>query len=183
MRVFVALHVPSDLLEAIEADIVDALRPRLPQARWTRPEGRHLTLKFLGEVAEERLPDVGAALGSAATSHDAFEASFATVGGFPNIRRPRVLWVGIGQGAEPMGRLATSVSEALKPLGFEPEKRPFAGHLTVARFKVPEPIEELPEVGVPSTPFDVREIVLFRSQLHPKGARYTVLERYPLRED
>lgn len=180
MRLFVALHVPSELLDAIEADVVDPLREHLPGARWTRPEGRHLTLAFLGEVPDEQIADVGAALDSAAAPHEAFEARFADVGGFPNLRRPRVLWVGIGAGAEPMAALARSVATGLGPLGFEAEKRPFAGHLTLARFKVPKPVGELPEVSVPSQPFDVAEIVLFRSQLHPKGARYSVLERYPL---
>lgn len=180
MRLFVAVDVPGAVKDAIERDVVGPLREAVEGARWTRPEGRHLTLKFLGEVPEERASAVSDALGGAVSGHSPFEASFEEVGGFPNLRRPRVLWVGIGEGAEPMGALASDVSSALEPLGFEPEKRKFSAHLTLARFKRPRPIGELPAVDVPSQGFEVAEVVLFQSHLNPKGARYTALERFAL---
>lgn len=180
MRLFVAVDVPDGLREAIDRDVVEVLRPVLPEARWTRPEGRHLTLKFLGEVADERVDDVRAGLRAAVAGEAPFRAAFSEVGGFPNLRRPRVLWVGVGQGAEELARVAASVDRTLVDLGFEAEKRPFTGHLTLARFKVPKPVGDLPPVLAPEEDFEVSEITLFRSQLHPKGARYTVLERFPL---
>lgn len=180
MRLFVAVDVPEALREAIDREVVEPLRALLPGARWTRPEGRHLTLKFLGEVADERVDDVRAGLRAAVAGQAPFRAAFSEVGGFPNLRRPRVLWVGVGRGAEEMARVAASVDRALVALGFEAEKRPFTGHLTLARFKVPKPVGELPPAGVPDDDFAVDGVTLFRSQLHPKGARYTVLERFPL---
>lgn len=181
MRLFVAIDVPEAIKEAIESKVVDRLRGGLPGARWTRPEGRHLTLKFLGNVDDERVSEISGALGAAAERHDPFPASFAEVGGFPNLRRPRVLWIGIGEGAEPMAALAADVERELERLGFDPEGRPFRGHFTLARFPKPRTIEPLPETIAPSQRFDVEEVVLFRSQLHPKGARYTALERFRLR--
>lgn len=180
MRLFVAVDVPDGLRAAVEEQVAGGLRGALPDAKWTRPEGRHLTLKFLGEVPEERVDEVSAALRAAAAGHAPFTASFDRVGGFPNLGRPRVVWVGVGEGAEPMAELAASISEACEPLGFEAERRRFTGHLTLARIKRPKKIGELPAVEVPADEFDVNEVVLFRSQLHPKGARYTVLERFPL---
>jgi len=181
VRLFVAVDVPDALRDAIESEVVELLRPQLPEARWTRPEGRHLTLKFLGEVPEERTADVAEALREAACGHPPFRTAFATLGGFPSMRRPRVLWVGIGEGADAMAGVAADVDAALEPLGFAREKRPFAAHLTLARFKVPKPVGDLPAVLVPAKGFTAAEVVLVRSQLHPKGARYTEVARFPLR--
>ncbi|HVL81803.1 MAG TPA: RNA 2',3'-cyclic phosphodiesterase [Actinomycetota bacterium] len=175
-----AVDVPDALKEAVERQVVDKLRDRLPGARWTRPDGRHLTLRFLGEVADGRVPDISRALRAAASSQRPFAAAFDRVGGFPSLRRPRVLWVGIGPGATEMAALAASVEGELAGLGYDPEDRPFTAHLTLARFREPRPLGELPAVEVPTDPFRVGEVVLFRSELHPKGARYTALERLPL---
>lgn len=180
MRLFVAVDVPAGVKDAIEALVVDALRDAVPGARWTRPEGRHLTLKFLGNVDDERVARISAALRRGVPGHASFEARFEEIGAFPSLRRPRVLWVGIGEGADEMGTVASSVERELEPVGFEAEGRPFAAHLTLARFPRPRVIEELPTVEVPGERFTVSEVVLYRSQLHPKGARYTALERFPL---
>lgn len=180
MRLFVAIDVPDALKRAIESDVVDPLRDVVAGARWTRPEGRHLTLKFLGNVADDREPVIAAALRSAVDGHAPFAASFDEIGGFPNLRRPRVLWVSGGVGGDAMAALAGGIERALEPLGFEREDRPFHGHLTLARFPRPRMIDALPEVVVPTQTFDVDEAVLFRSQLHPRGARYTALERFSL---
>lgn len=181
MRLFVAIDVPQRLKDAIEDDVVGRLRDRIEGARWTRPDGRHLTLKFLGNVAEERVSDVRDAVRAGSVRHRRFSASFSEVGGFPSLRRPRVLWIGIGEGGEAMADLAADIERELSPFGFEPEGRPFRGHLTLARFPRPHLID-LPEVVATADAFDVADVVLFQSQLHPKGARYTALEHFPLRE-
>jgi 2'-5' RNA ligase len=182
VRLFVAVDVPQEIKDAIEKDVVDVLRTAVQGARWTRPEGRHLTLEFLGETADERVADITRALRKATKKNRRFETSFEELGGFPTVRRPRVLWTGLGEGADEMRSLAADVNRELEPLGFDPESRPFTPHYTLARFARPRVIAELPEVHVPNTKFAVGEIVLFRSQLHPKGARYTALERVPLRK-
>lgn len=181
MRLFVAVDVPDAIKDAVERDVVDPLRDVVGGARWSRPEGRHLTLTFLGEVADERIPWISEALADVASRRIGFDAAFDALGGFPTVRRPRVLWLGIGEGADELSTLATDVERALEPLGFAGEDRPFRAHYTLARFPKPQVIERLPEVDVPRAPFRIGEVVLFRSQLHPKGARYTALERLPLR--
>lgn len=180
MRLFVAVEVPDDLRDAIESSVVTPLRDVVPGARWTRPDGRHLTLAFLGEVADDRVGDVGAAVAEAAAGHQPFEAAFDALGGFPSLRRPRVLWVGLGRGGDAMAGLAVSVQRTLEPEGYVPEDRPFRPHLTVARFKTPRTIGELPAVDVPASAFVVADVTVFRSQLHPHGARYIALQRFPL---
>jgi 2'-5' RNA ligase len=180
VRLFVAVDVPEAIKEAIESQVVGPLRELLPGARWTRPEGRHLTLKFLGNVDDERTDAIAGAVRTAAARHAGFSAIFADVGGFPDLRRPRVLWIGLGAGAEPMAVLAADVQRELEPLGFEPEDRPFRGHLTLARFPKPRIIDPMPETSLRAESFDVAEVVLFQSKLHPKGARYPALERFPL---
>jgi RNA 2',3'-cyclic 3'-phosphodiesterase len=181
VRLFVAVDVPDELKERIESQIVDVLRPALSGARWTRPEGRHLTLKFLGNVDDERVDAIAAVVDAVAARHAPFEAAFSEVGGFPNLRRPRVLWIGIGQGAEPMAALASDLERSLEPLGFEPEGRPFRGHFTLARFPKPSAVGTLGPLAIPDEPFEVVRVTLFRSQLHPKGARYTALGHASLR--
>jgi 2'-5' RNA ligase len=181
VRLFVAVDVPDDIKDAIERDVVSPMRGALDGAKWTRPEGRHLTLKFLGDVADELVTGVGGVLAEAASRHVGFDAAFAELGGFPNVRRPRVLWLGIGTGAEQLAALAADVEDVLQPMGFPGEDRPFTAHFTLARFPKPRIIEKLPLVTVPGSAFRVGEVVLFRSQLHPKGARYTALERHALR--
>lgn len=179
MRLFVAVDIPGELRNAIESEVVEPLRGRVEGARWTRPEGRHLTLKFLGNVDDDRVGAIAEALRIAADGHVPFDASFGDLGGFPTSGRPRVLWIGVDRGAEQMSALAGAVESALEPLGFEPEGRPFRGHLTLARFPQPRRID-VPEVPVRLRAFPVREITLFQSRLHPKGARYMPLEHFPL---
>jgi RNA 2',3'-cyclic 3'-phosphodiesterase len=181
VRLFVAIDPPDSLRDAIERDVVEPLRAVLTGARWTRPGGRHLTLKFLGNVDDERFDEIAGALGDVAPKHRPFEASFEEVGGFPTLRHLRVLWIGIGEGAEPMSRLAADIETAYERLGFESEHRPFRAHFTLARFPRPLVVEDLPHMELPTDPFVVREVVLFRSQLHPKGARYTAVERFLLK--
>jgi RNA 2',3'-cyclic 3'-phosphodiesterase len=178
LRLFVAVDVPDEIKSAIEEHVVDPLRGPLPGAKWTRPEGRHLTLKFLGYVEDDRAGEISAALEGARTL--AFEAAFGELGGFPNLRRPRVLWVGIERGRDDLVALAAGVEAALSPLGFETEDRPYHPHLTLARFPKPQFIGPLEAVDAPATSFMVGEVVLFRSQLHPKGARYTRVHRVGL---
>lgn len=181
MRLFVAVDVPDAIKDAVERDVVTPLRDTVPGARWSRPEGRHLTLKFLGEVAEDRVASAAEALQKAASAQAGFGVAFDVFGGFPNVRRPRVLWLRIGDGSDDLAALAQAVEGALQPLGFPGEDRSFRGHFTLARFPKPRILESLPSVDVPTARWRVDEVTLFRSQLHPKGARYTALERFPLR--
>lgn len=180
MRLFVAVDPPEEAKAAVE-EVAAALRDRVPGARWTRPEGRHLTLAFLGNVDEDLVGAIGDAVAEAAGGAAPFEVRLARgVGGFPDVRRPRVLWVGVAEGADALGGLAGRVAASLAPLGFEPQEREHHPHLTLARIPRPRPVGALDDVRVPPLAFRVGEVVLFRSQPQRGGARYTAMRRVSL---
>jgi 2'-5' RNA ligase len=136
MRLFVAVTLGADI-EARATAAMAELQAMAPQARWVRPEGLHLTLSFLGEVAAERLPELREALSGVATHHAPFTLSVAGGGGFGSPRHPRVLWAGIGGDTAALGALQAEVAAALEPLGFPRETRAYTAHLTLARAKHP----------------------------------------------
>jgi 2'-5' RNA ligase len=183
LRLFVAVDVP----DRVKSDLAAAVKPyrdRIPGARWTRSDGWHVTLKFLGTTWPRLLEEVQAAVGAASRGSDGFETRLTQLGVFPSPGRARVVWAGF---EDPEGRFAALVKELDELLveHFVPEKRAFTPHLTVARLNPPRNIREFaPElVGttVVSEPFAVDRLVLYRSHLSPKGATYEPLLESPLR--
>ena len=180
LRLFVAVSLPVGHLERVEAATED-LRALWPAARWMKRENQHVTLKFLGSTPPERLDDVRDAVARVARGHEAQTVELSQLGIFPGPRRARVLWIGLHDPGQLLASLAGALDAALEPLGYEPEKREFHPHLTLARFRTPEPIAgDLPALQFDLAPFVVDRVELFRSHLHPKGARYEVLESFPL---
>ena len=184
MRLFVAVDLPDSLRAALARE-----RNRLKAAcgpgegvRWSRPEGLHLTLKFLGEVAAARLAEVSAALASTG-GFEPFDVGAGGFGFFPSARRPRVFWVGLD--APPaLGELAARIESAMEPLGFARETRPFQPHLTLARFAGQRAQPALEAAlsaagGANWGRFTVREYFLFESRLRPGGAEYSKLACFP----
>ncbi len=206
IRAFVAVELNEELRAAvsrlqslIREEIGRELRRRAPGARiqWTRPESLHLTLKFLGDIAEEQLDKIQQAIAMAAEGHQSFAVTMKGIGVFPDLRAPRVIWVGLdgpdAQGSQPIKPaplvdLAKSIDDALAALDFAPERRPFSPHLTLGRIK-----EHGREVGqaltatgllmqhAPAGILPVRTVVLMRSELRPTGSLYTRLCEAPLR--
>ncbi len=184
MRLFVAADLPGDLRAALSALREDLRGLPLP-VRWVRPEGIHLTFKFLGEVPADRLHEVERALqqeGGGETGPFALEAS--GVGTFPERGAPRVVWVGVGGDLEAAGRLQRSIDAALGTIGFPKEDRPFKAHLTLGRVGGPgrgdwrsflSRFERTRAGG-----FEVDEFVLFESRLGSDGAVYRRLASFPL---
>ncbi len=180
MRLFVALEL-SDALRAAVRELLDRLQRAHAEVHWVRPEGMHLTLKFIGEVPEDKLASIRQAL-SSVQSAKLVTMEFRGLGYFPNERRPRVLWVGI-EASENLAALAAQMEAALEPLGIARENRPFVPHLTLGRFKSSVRLEPLQKeiAALPSTELgrvETREFFLFQSKLSPKGAEYTKLERF-----
>jgi len=181
LRLFVAVSVPEHLLEAL-SDATGELRRRLPPSRWAPPENQHVTLKFLGSSPAHRLEEIAAGVGLVSSSHRAAMLRFAGLGTFPSRRRARVLWAGLEDESGLLRSLAAGLDDALRALGFEPEKREFTPHLTLARWRVPIPLDSpLPELPPEvRAPFVIEALELFRSHLSPKGARYEVLRSFSL---
>jgi len=187
-RLFVALDPPEPVRRRL-AVIAAELRRGAPRAadeiRWVAPENVHLTLQFLGAVPEERVADVEAALHAAATGARPLALEVRGAGGFPNARRPRVLWAGLGGDLAPLAALAAEVGRGLAPLGFPPEDRPFSPHLTLGRARdrrgAPGLAGALAAAAQSAgTPWRATELTLFESHLSPKGPRYEVVARFAL---
>ncbi|MDE1820170.1 MAG: RNA 2',3'-cyclic phosphodiesterase [Euryarchaeota archaeon] len=173
MRLFVAVDTPAFHLPGLGPSSHDGSAPA------------HLTLKFLGEVPEERLGEIGHALERGLQGASAFPITLRGMGVFPSRSRPRVLWVGVSQGAKELSDLARRTEGALQGLGFAPEEHPFSPHVTVRRFRpgastssVPALLERHAETIFASG--WVRSVELKASQLSSEGARHTTLLRVPL---
>lgn len=184
IRAFIALEISPEIIARLIA-VQRHLRDAAAQVTWVRPEGIHLTLKFLGNMPEERVPEIIRVLEIAATAQGPFRAGVAGMGAFPNLRRPRVIWAGIAQGAEACCVLAQAVEQQCAALGFPPEERPFSPHLTLGRVKSPVGVERLIALlrehdSEQFGEMPVTELRLIRSELFPDGARYTTLRQIPL---
>jgi 2'-5' RNA ligase len=188
VRAFVAVELPEAARLAL-GRLVEALRRApLERLRPVNPEGIHLTLKFLGNVAVSRLPQVMAAMDQAAARAGPMEVELRGLGGFPNLGSPRVLWVGIQGDTAQLRALAMALEERLVAAGFPAESRPFAPHLTLARMRdgaTPEERRQAGETlqrlaGQEVAALPVTGISLMRSELRPQGARYTLLHHAPL---
>jgi 2'-5' RNA ligase len=182
VRAFLAFEIPTAIRSRL-TDIQQVWRRELPRARWTRPQGWHLTLKFLGEVDPPVLGALTAELAPVLAGIPKVAVTLSGTGFFPTPSRPRVAWVGgSAPGAEVVVQAVEAAAEAI---GLERQNRPWTIHLTQARLK-----ERWPKPAVESyldrgkelvfEPFDCREVVLFKSDLQPGGAVYTALERMPL---
>jgi 2'-5' RNA ligase len=184
VRVFVAIEVPAEVRRAI-GDLIAKLENTCRGARWVRREAMHITLKFIGEVSEEKTARIRAALGSVSAPLP-MEIHFRETGFFPNAKHPRVFWADI-EAPPSLAALAGAIERTLEPLGIPPELRPFQPHLTLARFKSEDgllqlcrELERLGPVDFGSTV--AREFHLFQSALKPAGAVYTRLASYPFAE-
>ena len=176
MRVFVAVFPPPEVQEAL----TEAARALPADAfRLTPPERVHLTLKFLGEVPPGDLPRVGSALERAARRGEPFDATVSGFGAFPSTRRARILWAGIGAGAEGFRALSRAVEDLLEPEGFVREDKRFVPHLTLGRARRPVRLD-LGGAGVPDLGFAVGALDLVESRQGDFGVAYSVLERCPL---
>ncbi len=176
IRAFIAIGLPANVKAAL-GDVAAALAAGVPRGavRWVRPEQMHLTLRFLGDTPIDRLPALAAALDDVAGRQASFVLRLTTTGCFPNARRPRVVWVGLGGEAAALAALVAGLNAALGALGLPPENKPFRAHLTLGRVKddrVAQGIDWSAAVSPLNVP--VTAVHLIESQLRPEGPLYTV---------
>ncbi len=184
MRLFIAIELPGEIKRAI-AEVQDRLKAAGGNANWTRPEGIHLTLKFLGEVEEARIPGILQALSGAAQGAGQLGLEIAGAGAFPNTRAPRVLWLGVMGDTGKLAALQARIEDAMAGLGFEREARKFSPHLTLGRVRFPKPRDDWErriEAVRNARPggFDASSVSLMQSELRREGAVYTEVERINL---
>jgi len=191
IRSFIAIELPENTKKELR-QLEDALRGKCPEgcARWVSPDGIHLTLKFLGNVPQDKISAITRAIENASVGFSPFELKVTEIGVFPNERRIQVIWVGVSGELEKLKALQKSIDENLRPLGFEPESRPFTPHLTIARIKESTTTDDRKRLGeiVSATkceltfPIRVQSVSLMRSQLTPQGAIYHRIASVPLKE-
>jgi 2'-5' RNA ligase len=181
LRLFVAVDVPDAVKDELHRRMAP-YREQLTEPRWTRPESWHVTVKFLGATYPRLVKDVQAAVAAAARAAEPFESAITVLGAFPSSRRARVLWSGLRDEEQRLSSVASDLDERLRA-HFKPEVRGLTPHLTVGRLRTPINLEDVaPEwVGFPvaSAPFTIDRLVLYRSHLSPKGARYEPIYEAP----
>ena len=181
MRAFIAIDLPEALHTAL-AEAQQNFRSAARDARWTRPEGIHLTVKFLGEISDAQTKQVVEAL-TQIGSFEPFSIEVKGFGFFPQAQRPRVFWAGV-MAPPALTQLAAQVENRMEKIGFAREDRAFSAHLTLARFQVPRPQPAL-EAAIAARAdtslgaFNASEFFLFESKLSPQGAQYRKVVRFP----
>ena len=184
IRSFIAIDFPEETRKALE-DIQKELKQCGAGVRWVKPGSIHLTLKFLGNIQAAQVEDIALAVAQEVRDQPPITLGAAGLGAFPSRRKPRVIWIGMDGEVQRLTRIQAWVENALEPLGFVREKRPFQPHLTIGRVKdrrkLQALIDAMAELKIPEfDSFDVTEIILYKSDLRPTGAIYTKLHRIPL---
>lgn len=181
-RVFCAFELPESLRVRIK-EHAQRVREAVPDAAasWSRPENIHLTMKFFGNVAQAKAPVISEVLARVAKEFSPIDIAVGRTGVFPRPSRPQVLWIGIDDRTGALAKLQKQVEEECAREGFPQEDRAFRPHLTIARIRKPNNANRLAEahLRLEFTPVEliVNELVLFRSELSPKGSRYTPISR------
>ena len=184
LRCFIAIELSTPICEAL-AEVGQFASELLPPGavRWVKPASIHLTLRFLGDTDPAILPQIGDSLDQIALQFRQFELNLGRLGCFPNVRKPRVIWIGLEGDVDYLEKLQRAVEKGLEPLGWQPERRPYHPHLTIGRVKDSKRVVEarLPWGECRSTnSFTVAEISLIESDLRPTGAVYTARQRSSL---
>lgn len=184
IRTFVAFELPPDVI-AFAAALQARMKAYGLRLRWVSPRNIHLTLKFLGEIAPDLISSVAAAVKAAARTAPPMELAVQGMGIFPGVRRPRVVWIGLGGETERLGQVHADLEKGLAAIGFQRESRPLRAHLTLARINQAVDGRQLLEMIQAESrfapiAFRASEMVLFQSQLKPHGPIYTPLARVAL---
>lgn len=185
VRAFIAIALPENIIAAL-GEIQEQLKTGGLPMKWSRPENIHLTLKFLGDISESAASAAGNVIAETARAYGPITLKAGGIGVFPGIRRPMVLWTGIGGQTDVLAALQRDLDIRLhEALGIALEKRRFTGHLTLGRVRGrPDPdhfIEVMQQYGGLATePFTADAVYLFRSRLLPTGPVYTRITGSPL---
>jgi 2'-5' RNA ligase len=179
LRCFLAIELEAAVREAIARSAAPLAR-ELAGARVTPADNLHLTLKFMGELAQSAVEQLAEQAAARLAREPRFEVTLAGLGAFPNARAARVVWLGVSHGGGALARLARKLDAAAARFGVPKEKRPYQAHLTLARLREPAPISLERMVAPEPIPIAVERVTLFESRLAASGARHIPLARLPL---
>lgn len=184
MRTFIAVPLPPECQRMLE-QIQGRLRAAGADVRWVSISSIHLTLKFLGEIDPVILPQLTESLRGASAPEPGFSLRLRGLGGFPNLRNPRIIWCGVEGEIAQLQQLQTKVEQACSHLGFAPEQREFHPHLTLGRVQGKrnlQPLLDYIKIGCElECTFNADSYNVYQSTLTPRGAIYSILESIPLR--
>jgi 2'-5' RNA ligase len=182
IRAFIAIPLPENLATEF-ASLQSHLIASDAQVKWDTPDKFHITLKFLGDTESSQIDSIASELQKSICTLPGFDISYATVGAFPTISRPRVIWVGTEEN-EHIPRLLGIVEGVCSSFGFAKEDRPFHAHITLGRVKGTRNLDRLTAIAKSITfkPLIARcsEVHVMRSELKPTGSIYTLLNSIPL---
>jgi 2'-5' RNA ligase len=183
VRVFIAIEVPENIQKEVFS-LKNNISSDYVKIRWVKEENIHLTMIFLGEIAEDVIEQVKDRMQVVSKRHKVFNMALQGSGAFPNLRRPRVIWVGVSSNSEqPIINLANDLTITLDFLKLD-DKRTFKPHITFGRIRSVYNLGALQRgiesISINTEEFTVKEITLFKSTLKPDGAVYTPLSKYPL---
>jgi len=177
IRTFIALTISEDV-KAVIGTAMSELKAKNHAVRWVKPSALHLTLKFLGDIPEQTVTPMAADLDKAAALCPPLTLRLAGFGAFPNVKRARVVWVGLEGDMHELSKLAYAIDKLCITYGVAGERRPFSGHITLGRLKAPTMVDLAinPVKGL----FNAAQVLLYQSVLLPSGAQYNVLHRSSL---
>lgn len=184
LRSFIAIELPPHIQAGLER-ITGRMKTSTTDVRWVRTADIHLTLKFLGDVDEERVPELAASIAACTAGTAPFTLAVRSLGAFPNEHNPQIIWIGAEDESGRLSRMQQALETGLAGIGFKAEKRPFAPHLTLARIKSSRGKEAARRALKECTSaecgsYEVEHICLFKSDLTPGGAVYTIQRSFPL---
>jgi len=190
VRSFIAIELPDELKLGLAQLETQLKMSKQPWVKWVDPYSIHLTLKFLGSIAVDRISEITSAMEEAIQGISPFHLEVKDLGVFPNLRRVQVIWVGLSGEVDKLSQLQQYLESNLTRLGFAPERRPFTPHLTLARLRNRASLDERQSVGqlIATTRFEttytikVDAISLMRSQLTREGAIYSRISSVELKK-
>ena len=189
MRAFIAIEI-SDAIKDVLGRVITHLKYSGADVKWVDPGIIHLTLKFLGEITDDKRDDIKSSLDTLAKDVKPFEMTIKDLGAFPAIERPRVIWVGLDKGSLEATDLALRIEASLSEAGFPGSDRPFSAHLTIGRVRSPLNLDKLKDKvssassiiqSAGAVSHKVSSVILFQSTLTSHGAIHTKLHESALK--
>lgn len=184
IRSFIAFEIPNNIKEKISL-LQTNLSKKIKDVRWVKSSGIHLTIKFLGNIQENKINLICEKISSVMIKYPPFEVIIKEIGCFPNFRKPRVIWLGLEEKRNYLLQISNEIETELKQIGFPPEDREFSPHLTLGRFGLNKVIADFAKIAedYKDLKIDVLQLAsisLIKSDLKSGGAIYTTIGSFPL---
>lgn len=178
IRAFICLELSPSLKTRLEKLQLELQKQTITRVSWVKVSNLHLTLRFLGDIAEDKVSHIQTCIEEACEGIKAFALDASQLGAFPNLRRPKVFWVGIKDRSSTLLPMQEHLGQKLIKIGFTPSDHPFSPHLTIGRVKEglgQEISAKFSQIEFAQESFLVKEVILMRSDLRPSGAIYSKL--------